>query len=130
MPDGTEFGYRFAIEVGCSAGCEPPEVAWWHAWRLGEPPPRAAPDERARRYATAAVRRQLEQLPDRPTREHLRAAAYQAGGWAAAGELDVEPIASTLLAAARRGGVDDPDIADKLAMAFLAGRARPGRVPA
>ena len=40
IPDGT--GWRLASEIGCSRGCEPSAIEWWHAWRRGDlpPPPR------------------------------------------------------------------------------------------
>ena len=37
LPDGSPDGYRLAAEIGCSASCEPPAMAWWHAWRNGDP---------------------------------------------------------------------------------------------
>src|SRR4051794_8167283 len=59
LPDGTEFGYRLGVEYGCSDGCEPKLVAWWHAWRMGELPPKQEPSEGQRRYARGAVRRSI-----------------------------------------------------------------------
>ena len=66
-------------------GCGPPEVAWWHLLRLGERPPPAPPDERARRYASGAISRILTELPLRPSVTELRRAAVIAGGWLEAG---------------------------------------------
>jgi len=40
VPDGD--GYRLGAEVGCSRGCAPEQLSWWHLWRLGELPPRLA----------------------------------------------------------------------------------------
>lgn len=127
LPDGTEFGYRLAVEYGCSAGCEPAAVAWWHAWRCGALPPRAAPDDRARRYAVGAIRRELAELPEQPTLPQLRAKAYKIGSWLEAGGLEADGAAQALVAAAERAGLADQALV--LADAVTAGRAKPARVP-
>ena len=128
LPDGTEFGYRVAVEFGCNLGCDPELVAWWHAWRCGTLPPRPEPDDRARRYAAGAIRRELGDLPDRPTLPDLRRRAYRIGQWLAAGGLDVDGAAHALVAAAERAGLADQ--VGILADAVTAGRAKPARIPA
>lgn len=129
--DADPYGYRLAAaEVGCSAGCDSPEILWWHLWRLGVPPPTSEPADptRARRYAGACVRRILGDLPERPTLEALRSSAYRIGGWLEAGNIAPDGAAAALLAAASRGG--HCNSAHLLAEAMTAGRAQPGRVPA
>ena len=128
LPDGTQFGYRLASEAGCSDGCDGPSVAWWHAWRMGELPPRAQPDERAKRYALGCIKRALVDIPDKPTLAQLKGAAFEIGSWLQAGGLDTGPAAHALLGAAKRAGLDDQAMV--LASAVSAGRARPGRIPA
>lgn len=130
VPDGTRFGYRLASEIGCSAGCDPPEVAWWHLWRLGELPPPPPPGERARRYAAGAIRRTLADLPERPSRDQLRRVAFDAGRWLEAGGLSTNAVARVLLDAAGRAALDGPALSAELAASIQAGRAQPGRVPA
>lgn len=130
LPDGTAYGYRLAAEIGCSNGCDPGEVQWWHLWRLGELPPREPVDERARRYAAGAIRRTLTELPTRPSAAELRRAAFSAGRWLEAGGQGPDAVAGVLLQAAVRAGHDAEALAPNLAAAVLAGRARPGRVPA
>jgi hypothetical protein len=131
VPDGSRFGYRLAAEVGCTRGCEAPEILWWQSWRLGDLPALEPdePDERARRYATGVVRRVLGELPDVPSVRQLRRAAFIIGKWVDASGLPVELIAGALLSAAARAGFDPIAIAPVLAAALTAGRARPGRVP-
>jgi hypothetical protein len=127
-PDGTRFGYRLAVEIGCSDGCDVPEVAWWHSLQCGVLPPPEPPDpDRARRYARACIRRILVDIPERPTIEGLRAASYKIGGWLQAGGIPADGAASALLGAAARAGLTD--VGWILAEAMTAGRARPGRVP-
>lgn len=129
VPDGSHYGYRLAVEVGCSVGCEAPLVAWWHAWRTGDLPPHAPGEPgQAARYASACVRRLLQELPEHPTIEQLRSVAYRAGGWLEAGGLTADGTAAALLAAASRAGLPEPSAV--LAAAMLAGRAQPRRVPA
>ena len=128
VPDGTPDGYRLAAEVGCTIGCAESHIRWWHLWRLGLLPPSAPSDPgRTRRYAAACIRRILEGLPDRPTAEQLRRAAFQIGGWLEAGGLRPDDAAAALLSAARRANVQG--LGAQLAEAMTAGRARPGRVP-
>lgn len=128
LPDGSEFGYRLAHEYGCSAGCEPELVAWWRAWRCGVLPPRLEPNDRARRYAAGAIRRELADLPERPTMPQLRAKAYRIGQWLAAGGLDADGAAGALVAAAERAGLAEHVLT--LADVMTAGRAKPARIPA
>ena len=126
-------GYRLGVEVGCSRGCDDAaEMMRMHLLRLGELPTREAvePDERARRYATGAIRRILGSLPERPSQTQLRRAAFDAGSWLEAGHLPADPVAKALLTAAVRAGLDLHPLASKLAADVLAGRASPGRVPA
>jgi hypothetical protein len=129
VPDGSPYGYRLAAELGCSIGCEAPEVAWWQPYRLGERPPREPPDERARAYASAVIRRRLAKLPARPSQLELRRTAFTAGQWIETGNLSAGPVERVLLGAASRSGLDPTSLALELADAILAGRARPGRLP-
>jgi hypothetical protein len=123
--------YELHLSIGCTRGCDPAYIAWWHSWRLGEIPPRLAEDrERAYRYARGAIRRVLAGLPPNPSERSLRGAAYAAGRWAEAGGLPAGPVATHLIAAARRAGLNPEAVAPKLARAFKAGRAVPGRIPA
>jgi hypothetical protein len=128
LPDGD--GYRLAAEIGCSIGCEAPEILWWQSWRLGEIPPcePAAADERSRRRAAGIVSRILTDVPERPSERQLTAAAYQSGRWLDQGALPAKLVASPLMAAAVRAGLDLAVITPKLATALTAGRARPGRL--
>jgi hypothetical protein len=109
-------------------GCDAPEILWWQNWRLGDLPALepGEPDERARRYATGALRRILGELPDHPSLPQLRRAAFTVGTWLDASGLSVDLIAETLLGAAARAGLDPIAIAPVLAAALTAGRARPG----
>jgi hypothetical protein len=125
VPDGT--GWRMASEMGCSRGCPQPLVELWQLIRLGEPVPPPPPDERGRRYALAAVRRIVRELPAKPSLPELKRAAFACGGWVEAGWLDSDPVARALAAAARRAGCGS---STTLAAAMAAGRARPGRLPA
>jgi hypothetical protein len=127
LGDADPYAYRLAVEAGCSRGCEPPAVAWWHAWKMGDLPPPVPPDDRAERYARGAIRRLLAALPERPSLARLKAAAFWAGQWLAAGRLPTEPVADALLHAAVRAGLDEH--VEALASAVTAGRAKPGRVP-
>lgn len=118
-PDGTRFGYRLAVETGCSAGCEPPLVAWWRAWRLGDLPPPEPPSERQRRYAHAAVRNALDDV--------LRGKdpigrARDAGRFAEAAGFELQSLAAAF---ARTGRVQFHDVLASL----LAGAATPARLP-
>lgn len=119
VPDGTEFGYRTAVEIGCSRGCEPELVAWWHAWRLGEPVPRPKATDDQRRYARAAVRRALG---DALVGKDVIARAREAGRFADAAGLAVDHLADAFAQA----GKVPPHLAHA---AILAGTATPARLP-
>jgi hypothetical protein len=126
--DGTD--YEVAIEDGCSGGCDPALVAWWASWRAAVLPSRELrepPDERARRYAAACIRRILAELPDRPTLAELRRAAFLTGSWCEAGGLPADAAAAALARAATRAGI--ANAVEALALALAAGRAKPGRGP-
>ena len=122
--------YDLHLGIGCTRGCDPAHIAWWRLWRLGEVPPQVVDDpRRAYAYARGVIRRIFEGLPPRPSESTLRAAAYAAGRWAEAGGIPAAPIAKYLMAAAGRAGLAPEVVAPKLARAFRAGRAVPGRVP-
>ena len=131
LPDGTPYGYRIEAEPGCSDGCGGPDVAWWQLWRLMCLPPHELPaaSGRATAYARAVIRRQLADIPSRPTEDVLRRAAYQLGRWLEAGGLSADLVAPALLAAAERGGMERARIAPALSAAVTAGRAQPARAP-
>jgi hypothetical protein len=128
VPDGTRFGYRLAAEIGCSRGCEAPEVLWCQSLLLSKLV-ELEPDERARRYARGTIRGILGQLPELPTMPQLCRATFAVGNWLDASGLSVERIAEALLDAAARTGFDPIAIAPELDAALTAGRARPGRLP-
>lgn len=122
--------WELRAEHGCSGdACAPSHILWWHAWRLGEQPPRPPVDERGRRYAQAALRRVMESLPARCTLANLRAVAEQAGHWLEAADLDPDPVADALIGAADRSGLDFATMARPLAEAMTRGRAKPARLP-
>jgi hypothetical protein len=122
--------YELHLGIGCTRGCDPAHIVWWRCWRTGELPPLVEDQGRAYRYARGAIRRVLKGLPPRPSEGALRAAAYAAGRWAEAGGGPAGPVARYLMAAARKAGLVPEAVAPKLARAFKAGRAVPGRTPA
>src|SRR3954447_1427995 len=84
LPTGEPYGYRVALEHGCSRGCAVEDIARWHLVRCGELPrdPPPPPDERARRYGAAVVRGELRRLLESPPADRLgglRRAAFVAG---------------------------------------------------
>ena len=119
VPDGSEFGYRTAVEIGCSAGCDPPAVAWWHYWRLGILPPAPDPTEAQQRYARGAVRRALDDVFNG---KDAIARARDAGRFAEAAGLEFEPLANAF---AKAGAVPVTAVLPQL----LAGAATPARLP-
>ena len=119
VPDGTEFGYRVAVETGCSRGCAPELVAWWEEWRMGQCPPPPPASETQRRYARGAVRRALG---DALSGNDVLAAARDAGRYVAAAGLVPEHLAEAF---ARAGKLPQP----RVHAALLAGAATPGRLP-
>lgn len=132
VPDGSRYGYAIETAAGCSCGCSGPEIAWWHLWRLGCLPPRepATVTGRTRAYAKAVIRRQLADLPNRPTADQLRGVAFQLGRWLEAADLPADLVAPALLAAGERAGLARADLAAPLAAAVTAGRSDPARAPA
>ena len=131
VPDGTQYGYRIASDVGCSAGCGGADIAWWQLWRLACLPPQAVDPVtwRGRAYAKAVLRRLLADLPSTPSEADLRRTAFQLGRWLEAGGLSADLVAPGLLAAGERAGLPRATIAPALAAAVTAGRADPARVP-
>jgi hypothetical protein len=124
VPDAG--GWRLAAEIGCSRGCSESDIWWWHLWRNGNLPPPPAPGPRQRRYAEAALNRILSELPGRPDATRLRRAAYDAGRFLQAADLDPYPVADALVAAADRAGIED---INPLIAAMAAGRSDPVRLP-
>lgn len=54
LPSVTDpCGYELAMTAGCSRGCHPEDIAWWHIWRQGELPPAI---EKPDRQAIARIR--------------------------------------------------------------------------
>lgn len=128
VPDGTRFGYRVAVELGCidvsdgldrPGGCEAPDVAWWHSWRMGVLPPREPPGDRQRRYAYAAVRNALDDVLQG---KDPIGRARDAGRFAEAAGFDLQSLAAAF---ARAGKVQLQDVLPSL----LVGAATPARLP-
>jgi hypothetical protein len=118
LPDpDDEHDYRLELAAGCSRGCEPGEVAWWHLWRLGEVPPQepASPDKRERSYARAVLRKKLE-----AAKADSRRAAYDTARWCRPAAIDPD---LALAAVASAAGVP----AAALYQTFQAGLAVPAK---
>lgn len=113
-PDGTAFGYRLAAHLGCSAGCQPAEIALWHALRLGDLAavhrlrPQPEPDEEERRYLIGALRHAARRIGE--AREPLTALRREA---------------RSLAALAAGIGADPAEIARALAVVAHAARLQP-----
>lgn len=122
-------GYRIAVEVGCSAGCDDPgELTLMHFLRLGELPPRepVTADERAERYVRGAARhaaRRIAQAAD-PARQ-LQREAFTLGGLAAGAGTDPAAVARALAVTARHVGVPAEIAVPIIGKYVRAGTARP-----
>ena len=119
VPDDQRLAYRLAVEIGCSAGCDGPEVSWWHMWRMGILAPAEPPDERQRRYAYAAVRNALNDVLQ--GQDAVRR-ARDAGRFAEAAGFDLESLAAAF---AKAGKVPLQAVLPSL----LTGAAAPARLP-
>lgn len=123
-------GYRLAVEVGCSRGCDDAaEMMRAHLLCLSKLSPPPPPSARERAYATACARRILRDLPARPSLPRLRSAAHELGSWLEAGDLDEQAALAALLNAAARNGLDRTDAGPVLGAALASGRLQPGRLP-
>lgn len=135
VPDGTPYGYRVAVELGCGGDCPPELIAWWHAWRLGELPAEApaAPTARARAYARAAAAAELRSLAAPAARRDpgraMRDVAFRIGRILEPGGLPADDVAEALLLAGEALGMSPAEAEALARQAMLAGMATPRQLP-
>lgn len=95
--------------------------------------PRAAPDDsRPRKYALAALAKEVAELATTPAGERntrLNAAAFSLGQLVGAGALSESEVSEALFAAAKRCGLADDEIRKTLASGLAAGMAQPRDIP-
>jgi hypothetical protein len=128
-PTGQPYTYTIYAQASCSGEQCPPElILWWQELHCGRLPGLVGePDERARRYASAVLRRVLADMPERPSAVDLKRSAFKAGQWIEASGVVVDQLAHSIMTAARRSGLGH--LAGDLGDALTAGRAKPGRIP-
>jgi hypothetical protein len=114
-------GYEIELSIGCTRGCDPNEITWWHCWRTGTLPPETEPDERQRRYARGAVKNALAAALEG---KNPLSAARDAGRFAAAAGYHPNALSVAFVAAAN-GKVDEHTLLN----AIRVGAATPGRLP-
>jgi hypothetical protein len=132
-PDGRPYGYEIALDIGCTRDCPAEEIAWWHAFQLGNLPP-DKPDERVRRYAVATAQGALRDLAKAPADPERRArafarTAYRVGQATALGRLDKREVARALIKVGLAIGLPVPDAVSIARRNTLAGAAAPMRGP-
>lgn len=134
LPDGTEWGYRLAVEHGCNYrrgpdhdSCDPAEIARWAMIRRGDIPPRQAVpvSDAGRRYTRGAMFKAGEAvLGDADPAARILIEARNLGSLAAGTGSDCGPILATLGRVAAAAGLP-PEILGELHDAVLAGSANP-----